>query len=42
MPTLLRSDIGEVFRTVLTHAGVFKRDEQGMAAFDRFAAKAMQ
>lgn len=39
---ILRSEIGQVFRTVLTHAGVFKRDTQGMAAFDRFAAKAMQ
>ncbi len=26
-----------MFKTVLEHAGVFKRDEQGRAAFLRFA-----
>ena len=33
---ILQAEIGRVFATVLTHAGVFKRDAQGMAAFDRF------
>ena len=33
---ILKQEIGKVFMQVLTHAGVFKRDEQGMAAFDRF------
>ena len=35
---ILKEEIGQVFKTVLTHAGVYKRNEQGMAAFDRFAA----
>ena len=30
--------IGKVFEKVLTHAGVYKRTEEGMAAFDRFVA----
>ena len=33
---ILRQEIGLVFTTVLEHAGVFKRDEQGQAAFLRF------
>jgi UDPglucose--hexose-1-phosphate uridylyltransferase len=33
---ILQAEIGEVFKTVLTHAGVYKRDEQGLAAFDKF------
>ena len=33
---ILQAEIGKVFATVLTHAGVFKRDAQGMAAFDTF------
>ena len=33
---ILQEEIGQVFKTVLTHAGVYKRDEQGLAAFDRF------
>jgi len=28
--------VGVVFQQVLEHAGVFKRDEQGRAAFLRF------
>ena len=33
---ILRDEIGAVFLEVLVHAGVFKRDTQGMAAFDRW------
>lgn len=33
---ILQAEIGQVFKTVLTHAGVYKRDAEGMAAFDRF------
>jgi len=35
---ILRHEVGLVFMQVLEHAGVFKRDEKGMRAFDRFAA----
>ena len=35
---ILRDEIGAVFLQVLTHAGVFKRDAAGMAAFDRWIA----
>jgi len=28
-----------VFKTVLEHAGVYKRTEDGFAAFDRFMAQ---
>ncbi len=35
---ILRHEVGDVFKTVLEHAGVFKRDEQGRDAFLRFAA----
>ena len=34
---VLRQEVGEVFKKVLEHAGVFKRDEAGQAAFLRFA-----
>lgn len=34
---VLQDEIGKVFMQVLEHAGVFKRDESGMAAFERFA-----
>ena len=37
---LLQQEVGQVFRQVLLHAGVFKRDAQGMRAFDAFAAAA--
>ena len=33
---ILQKEVGEVFKTVLEHAGVFKRDEPGRAAFLRF------
>ncbi|MBQ9686713.1 MAG: UDP-glucose--hexose-1-phosphate uridylyltransferase [Oscillospiraceae bacterium] len=35
---ILRAEVGEVFKTVLEHAGVFKRDAQGRAAFEKFTA----
>ena len=35
---ILKKEVGEVFKTVLEHAGVFRRDEEGKAAFLRFAA----
>ena len=34
---VLRQEVGRVFMQVLEHAGVFKRDETGRAAFLRFA-----
>ena len=33
---ILRAEVGKVFATVLEHAGVFKRNEAGFAAFMRF------
>ncbi len=36
---ILKEEVGRVFVTVLEHAGVYKRDEAGMAAFDRFVAQ---
>ena len=33
---ILKMEVGKVFAKVLTHAGVFKRDANGAAAFDRF------
>ena len=35
---VLRAEVGAVFEQVLEHAGVFKRDASGRAAFDRFIA----
>lgn len=34
---ILKTEIGKVFEKVLEHAGVYKRDEEGKAAFIRFA-----
>ena len=34
---ILEAEVGKVFATVLEHAGVFKRTEEGFAAFMRFA-----
>ena len=34
--TVLKDEIGKVFMKVLEHAGVYKRDEKGREAFDRF------
>ena len=33
---IIRAEIGHVFSEVLAHAGVFKRNEKGLAAFDKF------
>lgn len=33
---ILKAEVGKVFAKVLEHAGVFKRDEEGFAAFLRF------
>ena len=33
---VLKEEVGKVFVEVLEHAGVYKRDEAGFAAFDRF------
>ncbi len=33
---IIRDEVGKVFARVLEHAGVYKRTEEGMAAFDRF------
>ena len=33
---IINAEVGKVFATVLEHAGVFKRDEAGFAAFLRF------
>lgn len=35
---ILHKEIGNVFMEVLEDAGVYKRDEAGQAAFDRFLA----
>ncbi len=34
--TMLRNEVGHVFARVLTDSGVFKRDQKGFAAFDKF------
>lgn len=34
--SILKDEVGNVFSTILEHAGVFKRDEEGMSAFKRF------
>lgn len=34
--SILEAEVGKVFATVLEHAGVFKRTEEGFAAFMRF------
>ncbi len=33
---ILKKEVGIVFGQVLEHAGVYKRDEKGQAAFMRF------
>ena len=35
---IIRDEIADVFSHVLENAGVYKRDEKGIAAFDRFIA----
>ena len=36
--SILKVEVGKVFAKVLEHAGVFKRTEDGIAAFERFIA----
>ncbi|MGN1116474.1 MAG: galactose-1-phosphate uridylyltransferase, partial [Candidatus Ornithomonoglobus sp.] len=36
---ILKEEVGRVFVTVLEHAGVYKRNAEGMAAFDKFVAQ---
>ena len=36
--SILKMEVGKVFAQVLEHAGVFKRNPEGVAAFDRFVA----
>ena len=33
---IVKKEVGKVFVKCLEHAGVYKRDEKGMAAFERF------
>lgn len=35
---ILQNEVGLIFLEVLCHAGVFKRDDKGLAAFDKFVA----
>ncbi len=35
---ILQKEVGIKFSEVLNHAGVFKRNENGMSAFDKFIA----
>lgn len=35
---VVQKSVGQVFARVLEDAGVFKRDEKGQAAFERFTA----
>ena len=36
LDTIIRDEIALVFSHVLENAGVYKRDEKGFTAFDRF------
>jgi len=36
--TVLKIELGKAYATILEHAGVFKRTEDGQSAFDRFIA----
>ena len=33
---IVKDEVGKVFAKVLEHAGVYKRDEKGIAAFEKF------
>lgn len=35
---VIQEEVGKVFKKVLEHAGVYKQDEDGLAAFNRFVA----
>ena len=34
--SILKTEVGKVFSRVLEHTGVYKRNAQGQAAFERF------
>ncbi len=36
--SVIEEEVGKVFEKVLEHAGVYKRDDKGMAAFDKFVS----
>ena len=38
---MLRDEVGHVFAQVLRDSGIYKRDSQGLAAFDKFAEKVL-
>ena len=38
---IIRDEVGHVFAQVLRDSGVYKRDAQGLAAFDKFAEKVL-
>ena len=40
--SMLRDEVGNVFAQVLTDAGVYKRNPQGFAAFDKFAESVLK
>lgn len=39
--TMLRNEVGHVFAQVLSDSGVYKRNPEGLSAFDRFAEKVL-
>ena len=39
---MLRDEVGHVFAQVLRDSGVYKRDTQGFAAFDKFAESVLK
>lgn len=39
--SMIRDEVGHVFKQVLTDSGVFKRDAKGLAAFDKFSGEAL-
>ena len=39
---ILKKEVGKVFVSVLEHAGVYKRDEEGRKAFDKFMKKVQE
>lgn len=39
---ILKEEVGKVFVNVLEHAGVYKRDEEGRNAFEKFMKKVQE
>ena len=37
--SIVQQEVGLIFKQVLEHAGVFKRDEKGQAAFNAFVTQ---